>query len=123
MSALALDECRVEVRRHEGRRGHEASSADPDLAAALSETQSRIATGLLAHNPSAAEQAAQSMRTMAISDPALRTAVSHYADAIVAISIRERQIADIDNLCWVLVDLISQFSRAVQNELSDIEGN
>ena len=33
------------------------------------------------------------------------------------------QIADVDNLCWVLVDLISQFSRAVQNELSDIEGN
>ena len=29
---------------------------------ALSETQSRIAAGLLAHNPSAAEQAAQSMR-------------------------------------------------------------
>lgn len=73
-----------------------ADSADPDLAAALSETQSRIATGLLAHNPSAAEQAARSMRTMTISDPALRTAVSHYADAIVAISIRERQIADID---------------------------
>jgi len=30
----------------------------------LSEAQSRIALGLLARNPSAAEQAAQSMRTM-----------------------------------------------------------
>ena len=66
------------------------------LAAALSQTQSRIAPALLAHNPSAAEQAAQSMRAMTIPDPALRTAVNHYADAIIAISIRERQIADID---------------------------
>ena len=35
--------------------------------------------GLLARNPSAAEQAAQSMRTMTISDPKLRTAVDDYA--------------------------------------------
>jgi PAS domain S-box-containing protein len=71
-------------------------SADSVLAAALSQTQSRIATALLAHNPSAAEQAAQSMRSMTIPEPALRTAVNNYAEAIVAISIRERQIADID---------------------------
>ena len=35
----------------------------PLIAATLSQTQSRIASALLAHNPSAAEQAAQSMRT------------------------------------------------------------
>src|SRR4030081_2074864 len=73
-----------------------ADSPDPAIAATLSQTQSRIATALLAHNPSAAEQAAQSMRTLAIPDPKLRSAVDNYADAIIAISIRERQIADID---------------------------
>jgi PAS domain S-box-containing protein len=73
-----------------------ADSSDPAIAASLSQTQSRIATALLAHNPSAAEQAAQSMRSMTIPKPALRSAVDNYAEAIVAISIRERQIADID---------------------------
>src|SRR5205823_3689322 len=51
---------------------------------------------LLAHNPSAAEQAAQSMRSLTIAEPALRAAVDDYALGIIAISIRERQIADID---------------------------
>jgi PAS domain S-box-containing protein len=73
-----------------------ANSPDPVIAATLFQAQSRIASGLLAHNPSAAEQAAQSMRTLTISDPKLRTAVNNYADAIIAISVRERQIADID---------------------------
>ncbi|MDI4236881.1 PAS domain S-box protein [Bradyrhizobium sp. Arg237L] len=73
-----------------------AESSDPATASILLQTQGRIATALLAHNPSAAEQAAQSMRSMTIADPALRTAVNDYADAVVAISIRERQIADID---------------------------
>ncbi|MFH0298578.1 PAS domain S-box protein [Bradyrhizobium sp. 31Argb] len=73
-----------------------AESSDPATASTLLQTQGRIATALLAHNPSAAEQAAQSMRSMTIADPALRTAVNDYADAVVAISIRERQIADID---------------------------
>ena len=36
------------------------------------------------------------MRTMTISDPKLRTAVDGYAEAIIGISIRERQISDID---------------------------
>jgi len=66
------------------------------IASALFETQSRIATALLAHNPSAAEQAAQGMRTLAISDPVLHAAVDNYALAIMAISVRERQISDID---------------------------
>src|ERR1700754_1548625 len=41
-----------------------AEAADPQAASTLSQTQSRIAAALLAHNPSAAEQAAQNMRSM-----------------------------------------------------------
>jgi PAS domain S-box-containing protein len=73
-----------------------AETADPTTSSTLFQTQSRIASALLAHNPSAAEQAAQSMRSLAIADPKVRSAVDNYADAIIAISIRERQIADID---------------------------
>jgi PAS domain S-box-containing protein len=73
-----------------------AANSDPVLASTLSQAQSRIATALLAHNPSAAEQAAESMRATMISDDKLRSAVNGYAGGIVAISIRERQIADID---------------------------
>jgi PAS domain S-box-containing protein len=73
-----------------------AENTDPAVASTLFGTQSHIATALLAHNPSAAEQAAQSMRMLTIPDPKVRTAVNNYAEAIIAISIRERQIADID---------------------------
>jgi PAS domain S-box-containing protein len=73
-----------------------AETPDPAIASTLFHAQSLIASALLAHNPSAAEQAAQSMRTLTISNPKLRTAVDDYAQAIVAISVRERQIADID---------------------------
>ena len=73
-----------------------AESNDTALASTLSQIQSRIATALLAHNTSAAEQAAQSMRAMSIADPALRSAVDNYAEAITAVSVRAGQIADID---------------------------
>ncbi|QWG25545.1 PAS domain S-box protein [Bradyrhizobium sediminis] len=73
-----------------------AGTPDPVIASTLFQTQSRIASALLARNPSAAEQAAQSMRALTISDRKLRAAVDNYAEAIIAISIRERQIADID---------------------------
>ncbi|QPF82359.1 PAS domain S-box protein [Bradyrhizobium genosp. L] len=73
-----------------------ATSSDAALAAGLSEAQSRVATALLAHNTSAVEQAAQSMRAMAIADPALRGAVDNYAEALSAVAVREGQIADID---------------------------
>jgi CHASE3 domain sensor protein len=46
-----------------------AASPDPVIASTLSQTQSRIASALLAHNPSAAEAAAQTMRTLTIPDP------------------------------------------------------
>src|ERR1700710_1467560 len=55
-----------------------ADSPDPAIASTLSQTQSRIASALLAHNPSAAEAAAQTMRTLTISDPKLRAAVDGY---------------------------------------------
>ncbi|QWG16564.1 PAS domain S-box protein [Bradyrhizobium sediminis] len=73
-----------------------AGTPDPVIASTLFQTQSRIASALLARNPSAAEQAAQSMRALTIPDRKLRAAVDNYAEAIIAISIRERQIADID---------------------------
>src|SRR6195256_2657125 len=73
-----------------------ANMPDPVIASPLFQAQSRIASALLAHNPSAAEQAAQSMRVLTISNPKLRSAVDNYAQAIVALSVRERQIADID---------------------------
>jgi PAS domain S-box-containing protein len=73
-----------------------ADGPDPVIAATLLHAQSRIASALLAHNPGAAEQAAQSMRALTIPDQKLRTAVDDYAEAIIAISTRERQIADID---------------------------
>jgi PAS domain S-box-containing protein len=73
-----------------------ADTPDPVIASTLFQIQSRIASALLAHNPSAAEQAARSMRALTISSPRLRTAVDNYGDAIGAISLRERQIADID---------------------------
>ena len=73
-----------------------AENQEPAISAALSRAQSHITAALLAHNPSAAEQAAQGMQTLAFPDPKLRSAVSDYADAVFAISLRERQIADID---------------------------
>jgi PAS domain S-box-containing protein len=73
-----------------------AASTDPGVAAALLQIQSGIATALLAHDISAEQQAAQRMRAMTIADPVLRTSVDSYADAIVAISMQEGQIADID---------------------------
>src|ERR1700682_5771356 len=73
-----------------------ADSPDPVISSTLPQTQIRIASALLAHNASAVEQAAQSMRTLTIPDPKLRMAVDNYAEAIMSISIRERQISDID---------------------------
>jgi PAS domain S-box-containing protein len=69
-----------------------------DRAAAnnLFQTQNRIAEALLAHDPTAAGQSAQRMRSLTIEDPALRLAVDAYADSIISISSTEGQIADLD---------------------------
>jgi PAS domain S-box-containing protein len=58
--------------------------------------QNRIAEALLAHEPEAAEQSAQRMRALAIAEPALRTAVDAYTDAIISIAGTEAEIARID---------------------------
>src|SRR5215510_12580456 len=71
-----------------------AASSDTAVNAELFQFQNRIAAGLLARNPSAAEMAAQGIRAMTIPDRALRNAANDYAEAVVAISIRERQIAE-----------------------------
>ena len=73
-----------------------ADGPDRAIATSLFRAQNRIASALLAHDPSAAEQAAQSMRALTIDDPTLRAAVDDYADAIIAIAVREGEIADLD---------------------------
>jgi PAS domain S-box-containing protein len=69
-----------------------ASISDPAAARELLRTQNQISEALLAHNPLAAERAAQRMRQVTVSG----TAVRDYADAIVAVSEVENQIADLD---------------------------
>ena len=73
-----------------------AETPDPVIASTLFQAQSRIASALLARNPSAAELAARSMRALPIAETGLRAATDNYAAAIIAVSILERQIADID---------------------------
>src|SRR5215475_2076386 len=70
-----------------------AGSSDAAITAELFQFQNRIAAGLLARNPSAAEMSAQGIRAMAIPDRSLRESANNYAEAVIAISIRERQIA------------------------------
>jgi PAS domain S-box-containing protein len=62
----------------------------------LFRAQNAISEALLAHDPAAAEQAAQRMRTQPIDDPALRAVVDAYADAIISIAAADSEIAGID---------------------------
>src|SRR5947209_158890 len=73
-----------------------AETEDRTAATALSSAQRRIVAALLAHDPSGAEQAAQAMRALAIPEPSVNAAVDAYAEAVVSLSTRERQIADLD---------------------------
>jgi len=70
--------------------------ADRATARSLFRAQNQIAEALLAHDPMAAGQSAQRMRALPIDDPALRAAADAYADAIVAISGTEDEIAKLD---------------------------
>src|SRR3984893_356421 len=65
-------------------------------ARSLFRAQNQVAARLLAHDPTGAEQSAQSMRALPIDDPALRSATDAYADAIIAISGAEAEIAKLD---------------------------
>jgi PAS domain S-box-containing protein len=69
---------------------------DRSVARLLFRTQNQITTALLAHDQVGAEQSAQKMRSQTISEPALRAAADAYADAIIAISGTESEIADLD---------------------------
>jgi PAS domain S-box-containing protein len=71
-------------------------AADQSASKTLFRAQSDVAAALLGHDPTAAEQAAKTMRGVSIGEPAARTAVEAYADAVIAISLRERQIANLD---------------------------
>jgi PAS domain S-box-containing protein len=70
----------------------------PDRATArnLFRAQNQIAAALLAQDPAGAEQSAQRMRALSISDPSLRAAADAYADAIISISGTEDEIAKLD---------------------------
>ncbi|MGM4918528.1 PAS domain S-box protein [Tardiphaga sp. 813_E8_N1_3] len=76
-------------------------NAIPDVtnsngAKAMFRAQNEIAAALLARDPVGAEQAAQRMRALPVSTPALRAAADAYTDAIIAISETESEIADLD---------------------------
>ncbi|WP_438274540.1 PAS domain S-box protein [Nitrobacter sp.] len=71
-------------------------AADQSASRTLFRAQSDVAAALLGHDPAAAEQSAEKMRAIPIGIPAVRDAVEAYADAVIAISLRERQIADLD---------------------------
>jgi PAS domain S-box-containing protein len=71
-------------------------AADQSASKTLFRAQSDVAAALLGHDPTTAEQAAKAMRAVPIDEPAVRAAVEAYADAVIAISLRERQIADLD---------------------------
>jgi PAS domain S-box-containing protein len=62
----------------------------------LFRAQNQVNAALLAHDPAAAEQAAQRMRALSIDDPALRAATDAYAGAIRSIAGTEAQIARLD---------------------------
>ena len=75
-----------------------AMTAVPDRANARAafRAQNQISAALLAHDPAGAEQAARRMRALAIDDPALRSAIDAYADAIVAVAGTEDEIGQLD---------------------------
>lgn len=58
--------------------------------------QNRIATALLAHDPAAAEEAAQRMRALSIDDAPLRAAADAYAGTIISIAGTEGEITKLD---------------------------
>ena len=75
-----------------------AIAEEPDrlVARSLFRAQNQINVALLTHDPVAAEQSAQRMRTLAIDSPALRSATDAYANAISSISETEAEIAKLD---------------------------
>ena len=70
----------------------------PDRSAARTvfRAQNEISQALLAHDPPAAVLAAEQMRALTIDDPGLRAATNAYADAVIAISGTEGEIAKLD---------------------------
>jgi len=73
-----------------------ADEPDRGVARSLFRAQNQIAAALLARDPLSAEQSAQQMRALPISNPALRSAADGYADAISSISAAEAEIAKLD---------------------------
>jgi PAS domain S-box-containing protein len=72
-----------------------AGSADRAVVAALYGEQSKIVTALLARDLADAEQSARRLRGLTVAEPEVRIAVQGYADAVIALSGMEREIAEI----------------------------
>ena len=66
------------------------------IAKRMFQAQNEVTAALLAHDAMRAEQAARDMRAIPIDPPALRLAADTYAEAIIAVSTTERQVADLD---------------------------
>jgi len=79
-------------------RFEQAISDIPERATArqLFRAQNRLTAALLAHDPTAAGQAAGALKSISIEDPPLRAATDAYADAVVSLSGTEAQIAQLD---------------------------
>jgi PAS domain S-box-containing protein len=73
-----------------------AGAADRDTAANLLRDQNRIAAALLARDSAAAEKSAREMRGVAVTEPAVRSAVDAYADDIVELAATEAEIVRLD---------------------------
>jgi len=96
----------------------------------LFRAQNQIAEALLARDPAAAEQSAQSMRALPIDDPALRSAADAYAGAISSIAGAEAQIAGLDKdvlgsegrqigrVTELLRDLSARRGRVLENDFA-----
>jgi PAS domain S-box-containing protein len=80
-------------------RFEEAIADIPERATArqLFRAQNQVTAALLGHDPTATEQAARAMKSVAIDDAALRAATHAYADAVLSIAGTEGQIAQLDH--------------------------
>jgi PAS domain S-box-containing protein len=74
-----------------------AVAADRDAAANLLRDQSKIAAALLARDAAAAEKSAREMRGVAVTEPAVRSAVDAYADDIVELAATEAEVNRLDS--------------------------
>ena len=74
----------------------EIPTPDRTMLRQLFRAQNQLSGALLAHDTTAAEQAANDMKSLSIEDATLRAATDAYADAVIALSSTEGQIVQLD---------------------------